>query len=124
MEKSSEVKRKVWNENSELSILTIPFEKFVFDPYPYMAEIVKALGTTKTERTYKVMKEQNIPRKQLADAPASPIYKRCGWMPPSSPSEQEELNARRNFVADKGSAEALAIMDRISEEYVVNHLSR
>ena len=115
--------RKVWNENSEMSMLTIPFEKFVFDPFPYMSKIVKALGTRKVWRTHKVMKEQNVPRKKMADAPALPIYKRCGWMPPSSPSEQEELNVRRGFVAENGSPEALAVMDRLSEEYVANYLS-
>ncbi len=123
MSRSGKAKRKEWSENNELSMITIPFEKFVFDPSPFMTKIVAALGTKKIRRTHKVMKEQNVPRKQLADAPALPIYKRCGWMPPSSPSEQEELKIRRDFVAANSSAEALEIMDRLSEGYVTNYLS-
>ena len=81
------------------------------------------LGTKRSQKTYKIMSKQNVPREKLADAPALEIYKRCGWSPPSDLSEQEELDARRNYVAKYASAEALAIMDEMSEEYVSNYLS-
>ena len=123
MEKASETKRRVWLDDVGLSIISIPFEKFVIDPMPYMKKIEEALDTHAGQKTRKIMKKQNVPRKQLADSPALAIYKRCGWTPPSGVSEQEELNVRRNFVAEKGSTEALDVIDRLSEEYVSRYLS-
>ena len=119
----SKAKRKLWLESAELSIITIPFEKFVTDPSPYMEKIMDMLDTKLTKRTYKIMKKQNVPRKQLTDSPALAIYKRCGWTPPSGLSEEEELDIRRDFVAKNASVEALAIIDRLSEEYVANYIS-
>jgi hypothetical protein len=106
-----------------LSIISIPFENFVIDPMPYMKKIEEALDTNVGQKTRKIMKKQNVPRKQLADSPALAIYKRCGWTPPSGISEQEELNVRRKFVAENASAEALAVIDHLSEEYEDNYLS-
>ena len=123
MGKQNKQKRKLWEENAGLSFITVPFERFVFDPLPYMEKIAHMLDTKMTRKTYRVMKKQNVPRKQLADSPAMTIYKRCGWTPPSSPSEQEELNIRRHFVAENASTEALAVIDRLSEEYVSDYLS-
>ncbi len=121
--KLSSEKRKVEIANNKISMLTIPFEKFVINPSPYMDKIVEMLDTKMTKRTCKVMKKQNVPREQLADSPALGIYKRCGWTPPSGLSEQEELDARRNFVVENASPEALAVIDRLSEEYVSDYLS-
>jgi hypothetical protein len=106
-----------------LSIISIPFENFVIDPMPYMKKIEEALDTHAGQKTRKIMKKQHVPRKKSADSPALAIYKRCGWTPPSGVSEQEELNVRRKFVAENASAEALAIIDHLSEEYEANYLS-
>ena len=122
VELSSE-KKKLEMVNGKLSIITIPFEKFVIEPLPYLKKITEMLDTNATKKTQTILKKQNVPRKQLADAPALAIYKRCGWTPPSGISEQEELAVRRDFVAENSSAEALAVIDRLSEEYVANHLS-
>lgn len=121
-ELSSE-KKKLKVEKDNLSIFTIPFEKFVIEPSPFIKKITELLGTNVTRRTQKILKKQNVPRKQLADAPALAIYKRCGWVPPSGLSEEEELNVRRKFVQENASAEALTVMDRLSEEYMAAHLS-
>jgi len=123
MVRTSEIKRKLWSEDRELSLISIPFEKFVIDPTPYMKKIEEALDTHAGQKTRKIMKKQNVPRKQLADSPALAIYKRCGWTPPSGASEQEELNSRRNFVAENASAETLVVIDQLSEEYEANYLS-
>ena len=41
----SDIKRQVLAKNERMSILTIPFEKFVIDPWPYLDEIEKSLDT-------------------------------------------------------------------------------
>ena len=115
-------KRKQREELNPLSIITIPFEKFVIDPVPYMKEIEAKLGTKVGAKTMKIMRKQNVPRKVLSDSPALKIYKRCGWTPPSEKSENAELNKRREMVAERVSAEALAVLDRLSEEYTQKYL--
>jgi len=116
-------KRKMWEETSHVSIITIPFEKFVLDPWPYLKEIEKKLETKIGPRTNKIMKKQNVPRKVLADAPSFEIYKRCGWEPPMEGSEENELTKRRDMVSKNSSPEILEIMDNLSQEYFHDHLS-
>ena len=116
-------KRKMWEEMSHLSILTIPFEKFVLDPWPYVKEIEKKLGTKIGPRTNKIMRKQNVPRKVLADAPSFEIYERCGWEPPTEGSEENELTKRRDMVSKNSSPETLEIMDKLSQEYFHDYLS-
>ncbi len=123
MARLNDEKRKVWNDDDELSIITIPFEKFVIEPSPYMNGIERILGTRKSIKTGDIMKKQNVPRKMLADSPASAIYKRCGWEPPGNDSEKVELDLRRDYVAQNASAEGLAIIDELSEEYTAKFLS-
>ena len=87
-----------------------------------MKEIEAKLGTKVGAKTMKVMRKQNVPRKVLSDSPALEIYKRCGWTPPSEKSENAELNKKREMVAEGVSAEALAVLDRLSEEYTQKYL--
>ena len=116
-------KRKMWKERNQRSILTIPFEKFVIDPWPYLKEIEEKLETKIGRRTNKIMKKQNVPRKILADAPSFEIYERCGWEPPTEGSEENELTKRRDIVAKNSSPEVLEIMDKLSQEYFHDYLS-
>ena len=116
-------KRKIWQERNQLSILTIPFEKFVIDPWPYLKEIEEKLETKIGSRTKKMMRKHKVPRKILADAPPFEIYERCGWEPPTEGSEENELTKRRDMVAKNSSPEALEIMDKLSQEYFHDYLS-
>lgn len=119
---ASDEKRKLWHEKG-LSLITIPFEKFVLDPAPFMKKIELALETKATSCTQKMMKSQHIPRKKSADSPALSIYKRCGWVPPSQGSEENELRVRRDYVAQEASREALAVMDKLSQSYAETYLA-
>ena len=121
--RASSEKRKIWVEKNQISIITIPFEKFVLDPWSYLKEIEKKLETKIGPRTNKVMKKQNVPRKVLSDSPPFEIYKRCGWEPPTEGSEENELTKRRDLVAKSSSPEALEIMDKLSQEYFHDYLS-
>ena len=116
-------KRKIWKERNQHSILTIPFEKFVIDPWPYLKEIEEKLGTKIGSRTNKMMRKHNVPRKVIADGPPFEIYKRCGWEPPIGESEENEITKRRDMVAKNSSSEAMEVMDRLSQEYFHEYLS-
>ena len=73
------------NDYDELingKILTIPFEKFVIDPWPYMTQAEEMIKSKITKKTKKIIKKQNVPRKRISDGIPLAIYKRCGWEPP------------------------------------------
>ena len=86
-------KREMWKEKNKHSILTIPFEKFVLDPWPYLKEIEEKLETKIGSRTNKMMRKQNVPRSKFADGIPFKVHKRCGWDPPVNGfTERDELN--------------------------------
>jgi hypothetical protein len=116
-------KRKIWREKNKDSILTIPFEKFVIDPWPYIKSIEERLETKIGSKTNKMLRKQNVPRKVIADGPPFEIYKRCGWEAPMGGTEEDELTKRRNMVAMSSSSEALEVMDRLSQDYYNEYLS-
>jgi len=101
------------------SIFTIPFESFVFEPWSYIENVSEALKTKVTRRVRRTLRQQNLPRRSLADGISLAIYKRRGWVPPvSGLSEREELENRRMFAVEHGaSASALEVLDHLSEEY-------
>lgn len=100
-------------------ILTIPFERFVLDPWPMIAQMEQVLGTTRTWRTRWQLWRQHVPRRRVAEGVGYAIYRHCGWEAPSAnTSEREELQKRRAFALESGaSAEALAVLDQLSSEY-------
>jgi hypothetical protein len=116
-------KREHLKEESPESIITIPFEKFVIKPEPFMADIQVKLDTTVGKKTHKVLRKQNVPREILADGPNLAIYKRCGWVPATGENEEVELDSRRKKVSDEVSKEALVVMDGLCEDYVQSYLS-
>jgi len=114
---TNNIRKKVIN-TYQAKIITIPFEQFVLHPNPWMEKIAKAIGTEITDTTRKVMKEQNVPREMVAQGIDFDAYNRCGWVPPKDGStERDEINIRREDVAREVSADVLAILDRLSNEY-------
>ena len=105
-------------------IITIPFEKFVLDPWPYMKQIEELLGTTIRNKTRKVMKKQKIPRNKLSDGIRLASYKRCGWEPPEKGlTEKQELEKRRQYALEQGAnKEAMEVLDRICQVYEESYL--
>lgn len=116
-ERTNAVRKKL-TDNYDDKILTIPFEKFVVDPMPYMKDIEAALESKITRKTLRTMRKQNVPRQKIADGIPLDVYKRCGWVPPKEGlSEKEELLVRREFAAQTASPEAMAVLDTLCAEY-------
>lgn len=114
------------NDYDELingKILTIPFEKFVLDPWPYMTQAEEMIKSKITKKTKKIIKKQNVPRKRISDGIPLAIYKRCGWEPPvKGLTEREELDKRRQFAVEQGASKhALDVLDQISDDYEKNY---
>tara|TARA_Y100000588_G_scaffold246622_1_gene261029 strand:- start:17687 stop:18712 length:1026 start_codon:yes stop_codon:yes gene_type:complete len=100
-------------------ILTIPFEHFVLEPYPFIDKLKKMLGTESSKKMKKILNKQRIPRKKVSDGIPLAIYKRCGWEPPEKKlTEKEELNKRRQFAVENGASnEAMDVLDKLCIKY-------
>jgi hypothetical protein len=103
--------------------LTIPFESFVLDPWPYLIKIEELLDSKITSKTKRIIKKQNVPRKKISDGIPLAIYKRCGWEPPDhNLSEREELEKLRQFAVDQGASDqALKVLDKLCVGYESNY---
>jgi len=119
----TENKKKKLKTKLNAQFLTIPFELFVVDPLPYIKEIEKLLQTKSTTTTHKVMKKQKVPRKIISDGISLKIYKRCGWEPPKSNSNTDELAMRRDMAAKEASPKAMAVLDKLCLQYEQKYLS-
>ena len=121
--KLTESYKKNYNKLIDGKIITIPFEKFVIDPLPYIEKISKMLDSKITNKTLKSMKKQNVPRKKISDGIPLAIYERCGWTPPEKGmTEREELDKRREYAVDQiNDKNALNILDQISTQYEETH---
>ena len=117
-ELSENFKKKMFTVN-DVKVLTIPFEPFVLDPWPYLKKIEDELGSKITSKTKKVIKKQNIPRKKISDGIPLEIYKRCGWEEPVAGfTEKDELEKRREYAVIQGANnDALKALDKMSIEY-------
>jgi hypothetical protein len=51
--------------DNDVQVLTIPFESFVLDPWPYLKKIEDLLGSKMTSKIKRIIKKQNVPRKKL-----------------------------------------------------------
>lgn len=122
LSKLAEEKANFFKENYKANIITIPFEKFVIDPWPYMKKIEEKIDSKVNRATRKMMKKQNIPRKMYAEGIGLKIYKRCGWQPPKSSNENHEFEIRRRFAEKQASKEAIQVLDKICAEYEEKYL--
>ena len=109
--------RDEFKEKYHASMITIPFESFVLNPWPYMEQMTQALNSKMTPLTMKMLKKQNVPRKRIADGIALPIYKRCGWVPSQAEDESKELEIRWNWAVERASKETLNVLAGLCVDY-------
>ena len=109
---------------SEATIIEIPFEKFVFEPQPYINKIAKALNTIPDKVTIKEMKKQKVPRQYLTAAPQNPNYERLGWkLNDKHNNIFDEFFATREIFKEKISSDILEMLDRNTNDYNERNLS-
>jgi len=110
--------KKVLVKKYKANILTIPFEKFVLDPEPWVERIASTVSSQITENTRKVMAQQMVHREKIAQCLDLDIYRRCGWVPPiDGATERDELTIRRKDAELDASNSSMKILDRICNEY-------
>jgi hypothetical protein len=112
-----EVKKKY---NS--TIVEIPFEKFVFEPVPYIKTIANAIGSNMDKITHKEMGKQGVPRKSLTDSPRIHIFETLGWKKPIEHlSVEEELEKSRKLLRKEMPKKIFEVLDQIYQEYDKRH---
>lgn len=120
-QRTEALKQRLQRE-AHATILTIPFERFVVDPWPYVRTIEQVLGTTCARRARRMMKKQKVPRARYADGLGLDIYKRCGWEPSQGRSNQDEFARRRQGLAGQVGAPVLALVDDLCAAYEQQYL--
>ncbi len=115
--KTDLMREKINNKYPD-QILTIPFERFVVDPFKYLPEIEKLMDSKITKKTLRMLKKQNVPRAKYSDGIPLDIYKRCGWVPPNEGlSEIGEFSLRRKFALERVSPRIMKILDKLCATY-------
>ncbi|MBF0240365.1 MAG: hypothetical protein HQM12_21890 [SAR324 cluster bacterium] len=107
--------------NSQITLIVVPFEKFVIDPDPYMKQFESSLETKVTWLTKREMKRQKVPRQMIADGINLNVYKRYDWQPPQKKNEIEEYKIRREFAKQYANAKALDVLDQLCSEYEIQY---
>jgi len=103
----------------ESTIFEIPFEKFVFEPMPYIETISKALNVSIDKVVKGEMKKQKVPRRSLSDSPRIKAYERLGWEKPLiHNSVKNDFNTARETIKHKISNATLHILDNIQNKYI------
>ena len=121
--KINERQRKQWNEHKPENIVTVPFEKFVPDPWSYLKTIEESLDSKVTPTTEKIMKKQKVPRTIIADGINLKLYKRYGWKPSATKNEVVELKERRDFAKKNAQKKVVEVLDRMSVDYEKEHFN-
>ena len=111
-------------KKTEARIIEIPFEKFVFEPLPYINKIAKALNTAPDKVTIKTMKKQKVPRQHLTSAPKSKNYIKQGWeLDEKHNNIFDEFSATREIYKSKISSDFLEMLDQNTNDYNERYLS-
>jgi len=122
MTKITDVMRNHLKKKYLAQIITIPFEKFVLNPDPYLEKITSALGSRANLWTKRMLKKQKVPRKMIADGLNLKIYKRYGWEQSKTKNEEDELKIRRDYAVKHTKKETLSVLDILCEEYEEKYL--
>lgn len=110
-------------EDRRRQVLFVPFERFVTDPSPYLAQVEQLLGTTATPATRRVLRRHRVPRRLFAEGLGEKIYKEYGWEAPRpGATERDEFARRREFAAQHAGADAMAVLDRLCIDYEARYL--
>ena len=109
-----ETYRRVSKKEQE-QILLIPFEKFVTDPWPYMEELERVIGSEMTASSQKVLKRQKCPRRSLN---AGRGHKHYGWKKEDkNTNDADDYKRRKKIVESRASSEAIELLKELSNDY-------
>ncbi len=95
-------------------VLVIPFESFVMEPQEALKNLESYLGRKHHKNIDKILKNQKVPRDQIAQGRGHAFY---GWKPGESKSEAEEYAKQMDFVSREGSKKYIEKFDSLISRY-------
>jgi hypothetical protein len=96
----------------------VPFERFVTEPAPAMAQIEKLLGTQATSATKRELKRQRVPRPITTAGLDLAIYRRYNARTPKAgATEETERRQRWDAVEAKASKKAMRVLEKLCADY-------
>lgn len=105
-------------ESSDDSVLIIPFEKFVPEPFGYIKQLEKFVSAEVTNQTRSIMKEQRLPREFVTAGPVKSIYKRYAFNGrDSNLSDLEEYQIKRERFLNCFGQECSMFLDKLENKY-------
>lgn len=121
--KDSVKTKSTLGNNVKNTFLTIPFEKFVLGPSPYINMVETFLDTKSTRTTYSVLKSQKVPRTQLLDGPAKSIYKKYAWTKPDkNVSDKADFEIKKKNAFNRTTSKAAKdSLERMAADYEKNY---
>ena len=101
------------------TVITIPFEKFIVEPYPYLETIEEVLGCSRNRNVERELKRQKVPRMNVVDYGATPDQRRLGK---KSRGNETVVNVL-DWVEDQSGADAAAALEAFQRSYESRFLS-
>jgi len=106
-----------YKSSKDVQYIEVIFEEFVKDPLNYLRSISKILGSKLIDNYNTVLSSQNIPRDHVSKGLDLPIYRRCGWEPPTLDSEKNEVTLLKDRFSSQIRKPVKAILNQICEDY-------
>jgi hypothetical protein len=106
------------NETYADRVMIIPFESFVLNPIPRIAELESKFNLRATKTTKEVMSAQRVPRKTLNAGPQKPIYLRYGVK-----TEDKHIDDKADYNNRKQRIEQYAMHNQTSKSVVTEFLN-
>jgi hypothetical protein len=108
------------SEDIQKKIISIPFERFVKNPDPFILQLETALETKVTKEISEVLRVEKIPRSISTAGPDSDIWRRYGHKPPDdSSSEQKEFFRAWELASQGASASSLKKLEELSNAFIL-----
>ena len=99
------------------AVIEIPFEKIVFNPYPYISQLSESFACPIDNRVKRAMKQQRLPRTSLTDSPLVPSYKEYGLKIRDNSLEMEKKIGFDYALRQGASTSSLNTLSMLAEAY-------
>ena len=104
-------------------VIVVPFDRFVVDPWPYLGQVERALGTKTNWSTRRALRKQKVPRRVTTAGRDLPIYRRYSWRAPSKgSSEAQLLQDRWDYASREATKDGMEVLERMCEAYHERYL--
>jgi len=109
--------RSFLKEKKDCLTYTLSFESLVIEPLKHIQIITELLETEITNKTFQVMREQNVPRLKVSESIDLEIYKRCGWKEMNGLTEFENMLELQKEIEKNINKDVKKILQQLVNDY-------